>query len=110
MAAAPLESSPHILRLSWLTLSYLATSSTPRGMIAGQAAFSVQRRRERSGVEPQRRLGGDRLFDMSASQAFKAGVAFHHVHPALRARWPDFKTGQCMLLVSRELCSFRGQA
>jgi hypothetical protein len=34
---------------------------------------------------------------MPASQAFKAGVAFHHVHAALRARRSHFKTGQCML-------------
>jgi hypothetical protein len=54
--------------------------------------------RERSGVKPQRRPGDGRLFDMSASQAFKAGVVFHHVHAALRARRADFKASQYMLL------------
>jgi len=83
----------------------------PRGMLAGQADLPRSSAGERSGVEPQRRLGDDgRLLDMSASQAFKAGVDFYHVHAALRARWSDFKTGQWVLLVRRELCSLRPQA
>jgi hypothetical protein len=86
----------------------------PRGMIAGRAGLARSKAGERSGVEPQRhlwdgRLGDDRLFDMSAAQAFKAGVVFHHVHAALRARWSDFKTSQYMLLVRREPCSFAGE-
>ena len=104
--AAALESGALIVGLSWLTLSYHAPSSMPRG----PGGPPRSKAGERSRVEPQRRRGGDRLFDMSASQAFKAGVAFHHVHAALRARRSDFKTSQCMLLVRRELCSFRRQA
>jgi hypothetical protein len=83
----------------------------PRGMIAGHAGLPRSSAGEQSGVEPQRRLGDDdRLLDVSASQAFKAGVDFHHVHAALRARWSDFKTAQWVLLVRRELCSLRRQA
>ena len=74
--ASGLESGTLILRLSWLTLPYHARSSMPRG----PGGPPRSKAGERSGVGPQRRRGDDRLFDMSASQAFEAGVAFHHVH------------------------------
>ena len=101
MAAAPSRIGHAHPAALWLTPSYLRACRAERSR-AGQAfprsqTFPRSKAGERSGVGPQRHLGGDGLFDMSASQAFKAGVAFHHVHAALRARRSDFKTAQCVL-------------
>jgi hypothetical protein len=95
MAAAPLSNRAR--SSCAFMVNTILPSRMPRGTIAGRAGLARSRAGERSGVSPQRRLGGAGLFDMSASQAFKAGVASHHVHAALRARRSDFKTGQCML-------------